>query len=133
MTTAADATFETMANNVGAIPVGKCISLGNGTSFNVKTVCANNGIDYTKLTNSNFITGARSVPNTQTGAQSTSYGYAYAQATGFSISHSYNSSSGTLTISGNAQVLHTRDSSTGGSVINATQYATCFAYLVYTG
>lgn len=54
--TAADASFDVMAENIGKLANGiKIIGLGTTTSYDVKTVCANNGIDHTKLTASNFI------------------------------------------------------------------------------
>jgi hypothetical protein len=136
VTTSSDATFETMANNIGAIPVGKCISLGNGTSFDVKTVCANNGIDYTKLTANNFIVGVSSIPTSNsTGGSGVSFssGWGYVYASGFTVKKTYNN--GVLTISGNSQSVYAYDTVNKAIMDkhNKTQTATCFAYLVYTG
>ena len=131
--TASDATFETMANNIGAIPKGKCISLGNGKTFNVQTVCDENGIDWRTLNDSNFIVG---VKNCNAGKTSeVAYGNVkyYGQTSGFSISHSYDATSGVLTISGATQdIFVTYDTNTTKRGLS-TQTLTAFAYLVYTG
>ncbi len=37
------------------------INLGTGTSFDVKSICEENGIDYTKLTSNNFIPKVTSI------------------------------------------------------------------------
>lgn len=123
-----------MANNIGAIPVGKCIWLGYGTSFNVQSICAQNGLDYTKLNTNNFIVGAYSVPWTQS-PQSNQIvsGWANAIATGFTISHSYNPGNGTLSIGGYGQTIYTNDWGNSALKGGTGQYATCFAYLVYVG
>lgn len=134
VTTSSDATFDVMATNITAIPVGKCIYLGTGTSFNVKTVCANNGIDYTKITASNFIVGASAIPSMNTSSDHNKLsdsGWGYICATGFTVSKSY--ANGVLTISNVAQTLYVYDSIGHGQWQNKTQTATCFAYLVYTG
>lgn len=138
VTTASDATFDVMAENVGKIVTGKVISLGTGTSFNVKTVCANNGIDYTKLTNNNFIVGIRKA-NAFNNKDSNMYQdveghYNYAQGDGVTASHSYNASTGVLTCSGSAQTIRWRDYNYSQATRNSwTQSMTMFAYLVYTG
>lgn len=127
-------TDRTGADSVLPFKKGICINLGNGTSFDVKTVCVNNGIDYTKLTNSNFIVGARNVPNTKTATDHMiTYNYGWAQATGFTVSHSYNASTGVLSVSGTAQTVQFWDSVNNLLIQSATQTATCFAYLVYEG
>ena len=55
-----------MANNISAIPVGKLIlagsRTGNGT-IDIKNVCAENGIDYSKLNTSNFVLSVKSIPS----------------------------------------------------------------------
>ena len=134
VTTPSDATFDVMASNVNKITGGKCISLGNGTSFDVKTVCANNGIDYTKLTVNNFIVGVSKMPSMNTSSDNNKLsdsGWGYICATGFTVSKNY--SNGVLTISNIAQTLYVQDSLGSGQRQNKTQTATCFAYLVYTG
>ena len=105
--TASDAAFKTMANNISAISTGKCIALGEGTSFNVKTICANNGIDYTKLTKDNFIFGITDIQDTQ-GDYHWTYevGFAYvSKGYGCKPTLSYNASTGLVTVSGNEQIL----------------------------
>lgn len=138
VTTSSDATFETMANNIEAIPVGKCIYLGTGTRFDVRAVCANNGLDYTKLTTSNFIVGASGtnyasnfvkdefIPNTLW----TCYMEGYAS----NISHAYNASTGTLSVNGYQHRTAIRYTNYDkGTWQSLTQTMTCFAYLVYMG
>ena len=132
--TAAEATFETMANNVGAISKGKCIYLGAGTSFNVQSICANNGLDYKKLTSSNFIVGASggsaaSITNTSASGY---YNNPVASVGGFTVSKSYNASTGVLNISGNGQTV-TAKLTGNDSTRSTTQGIAVFAYLVYVG
>lgn len=134
VSTAVDATFETMAENIGQISKGKCIYLGVGTSFNVQSVCANNGLDYKKLTNSNFIVGASggggtSITNTSASGY---YNNPVASVGGFTVSRSYNASTGVLTISGNGQTV-TAKLTGNDSTRSTTQGITVFAYLVYVG
>lgn len=134
VSTAADATYATMAANIKKISKGKCIYLGTGTSFNVQTVCANNGLDYTKLTNSNFIVGASggaatSITNTSASGY---YNNPVAAVGGFTVSYSYNASTGVLTVAGNGQTVTAY--LTGNNTTKSTaQGITLFAYLVYVG
>lgn len=141
VTTDSDATFETMASNISAIPKGKCIYLGTGTSFDVKTVCEENGIDYTTLdTDVNFIVGASSIPKTVT-KQSDSPVNGYAalainiQANGCTLVKTY--TNGILTITGTSQQIRTKyigySEPTAEIVHNFKQTVTPFAYLIYTG
>lgn len=141
VTTDSDATFETMASNISAIPKGKCIYLGTGTSFDVKTVCEENGIDYTTLDSDvNFIVGASSIPKTVT-KQSDSPVNGYAafainiQANGCTLVKTY--ANGILTITGTSQQIRTKyigySEPTAEIVHNFKQTVTPFAYLIYTG
>lgn len=134
--TAADAEVDVMAENISKIVTGKLIYLGTGTSFNVQSVCSQNGVDYTKLTKSNFIVGASGMGSVQTDHPLTSSFASYyvsALAGGFSISYSYNSGNGVLSVGGNGQTIHARDWGNSKTVTSVGQYATCFAYLFYAG
>ena len=135
-----NADVDIMAENIGKIVTGKCISLGNGTSFNVKNVCAQNGIDYTKLTNSNFIVGVSSISssaNTSIGQYIANSAYkVYPYASGTSISRSYNASTGVLSVSGDSQTLKVKYvgiSEANQNLSTTAQGMTCFAYLFYAG
>lgn len=134
--TAADASFDVMADNIGAIPVGKFVYLGTGTSFDVKSVCEEHGIDYTTLTNDNFITGI-SKGSAVTGSTNWPYevGHTYCpNATGFTRSHTYAATTGVLTVKGNSQTVRIiQPSYSNYTRVKVTQSMTCFAYLVYTG
>lgn len=129
VTTASDATFETMATNITAIPYGKCIKLTlSSGKCDVKTICENNGIDYTKLTTDNFIVGASKASEVQTG-WSDAY-QQYGHASGFTITKEY--ANGILTVGGNSQNIRTYSAGTGWQTAKK-QTMTVFAYLVYTG
>lgn len=136
--TSLDATFEIMAQNIETIPTGKFIALGDGTSWDVKSVCEQNGIDYTKLTTSNFACGMVKVGAVQTEAKyttNTTY-QPYGRAAGVSsFSYSYNASTGVLSVSGNKQTIESRQTGSNSTPVLAstTQTFTCRAWLLYAG
>ena len=75
--------------------------LGSGNSFNIKD--SNPLLDYTKLTNVNFIGYVESGSVRKSGGQCTDYGSgtnATAQASYTPISFSYDNTTGILTVSG---------------------------------
>lgn len=128
VSTASDATYATMATNIKKITTGqKVIYLGTGTSFDVRTVCNNNGIPYGSLNTNNFIVGVSGGSSIEN-----SFGYygaqSKAQALGFSVGKSY--SNGILSISGAGQTVRSYNAVVGaeGAV---TQPMTAFAYLIY--
>lgn len=134
VSTAADATFETMADNIGKVVTGKLINLGNGTSWNVVSVCNSNGIDYTKLTTANFIVAIVRANSVTTGTANTSYRDYYGGATGSSgVTYSY--SNGSLRVTGgNGQSIYVyRPNESAYSCGPTTQGFVCNAWLFYAG
>ena len=144
VTTASDATFDVMAENIGKVVTGKVVYLGTGNSFDVRSICANNGIDYTKLVNGNFISGIYNMPAAYS-SQSDSPVNGYTTGLPFNIqalgtgaaSHSYNAGTGVLTVTRPNQNIRTKyigySEPSSERVHSYYQYANCFAYLVYTG
>ena len=138
VSTSADASFETMAANIGKIQTDsplKVIDLGGTTSsINVKTVCANNGIDYTKLTVNNF--AIYKVTGSSPSKSGIMFGYKVGSGTltlsGGTPSISYNASTGVVSVSGCSESAVLTDSS-GNSAQNETVSRTLTAYvrLVY--
>ncbi len=135
VSTASDATFATMASNVGKISKGKFLTVGSGTSsgsFNVKTLCSNNGLNYSSLTTGNFVVRATSV-NALEFQDNTVWttGNARTYAYGCTPTWSYNASNGVLTVSGFAQSIKCWLYGQGTST-TSTQTLNFTAYLVYT-
>ena len=140
VTTASDATFATMATNIGKISTGertlKKISLGsktgNGNYTNVKTICEENDIDFSTVTKSNFIlcvTGVASLSQQDNTVWTT--GNAKVDLNGSSPKISaYDASTGKVTVTGAQQTgsVYLNGQSTSTSF---TQKYTYTVYLVY--
>ena len=132
--TESDATFDTMAENIGKLASGiKVINVGNTTgSIDVKTICNNNGIDYKKLTASNFAIYAISGGQIETdkiGGSAVYFTSARLQST--SISLGYNASNGVVSVSGNSEKIWVRDPTTNYNIYSASRALTCAIRLIY--
>lgn len=132
--TAADAEVDVMAENIGKVKTGKLINLGNGTSWNVVSVCNNNGIDYTKLTTANFIVAIVRTNQASTGTANTSYRDYYGWASG-SNNVTYSYSGGTLRVTGgNSQTIEVwLPNESKYAAGPSTQGYVCNAWLFYAG
>ena len=101
--------------------------LGSGNSFNIKD--SNPLLDYTKLTNENFIGYVDGGSASRNGGQCTDYGSgtsALAQASYTQLSFSYNNTTGILTVSGG-----TITSTIRGSVQNGGSQSTNLTNHIY--
>lgn len=106
-----------------------CINLGTDKTIDVVSICEENGIDYTLLSEENFIVGVSGgSANTNTTFKAVN-GYLN-RASKFTIGCSYDNSTGKLTLSGYTQKIYATDSTTAVETAR-TQTFTTFAFLVY--
>lgn len=135
VTTASDATFATMANNVGKISKGKFLTVGSGTSsgsFNVQTLCNNNGINWRGLNGNNFlvrITGVNNLEFMDNTVWTT--GNARTRTYGCTPTWSYDPSNGIVSVGGCAQSVTCWLYGQGTSTTQ-TQTMSFTVYLIYT-
>lgn len=126
ISTALDATFDTMAANIGKIKntyALKVVNVGSTTgNLDVRTVCNNNGIDWTKLTENNFaiyqISGSAASKSSILFGAKVGSGTMTLNAVNPKIS-GYNASTGILSVSGCSESVQLKDSSG-----NSAQYET---------
>ena len=113
-----DATIDFNDENISNI-----IYLGIGTTFDVTSYEG-----YENFTVDNFIIGALSGSDAQSGSRSENN--TYAKISGFSLQKTYDESTGSLTILGYSQTAGKWDM-LGYWRETVTQNVTCFAYLLY--
>lgn len=106
----------------------KVYNLGTGTSFDIKTLVPD--VDYTQLTEDNFIVGTTSGTGLDTTASLSTGGTYYAKTNGLSITKSYNASTGILSVSVTPYTHYFRGNGTNNPSVNWTSSVTVFAYVV---
>lgn len=133
--------ISSLAGKVATISQGKkVISLGAGTTFDLKTNYATYGLsatDYQSLTLDNFITGVSGMGSSSyfdpTIHANGDYVYATAKFNSITCAATYNNTTGILTITSLASLSYTQVTAGWvlGTVQTNTKIPTTFAYLIY--